>query len=323
MKQPILILGAGGFIGAAVLQGLAATDWALPIAGIRRPGAGVTGEQRVVDAIDVESIAVALQGVTAVVNCVAGDAHTIESGARALIDAAARMTPAPRVIHLSTMSVYGSAEGLLDESAALRADLGAYGAAKIAAESVIASYPRAVILRPGCVFGPRSEQWSTRIANLLRAHRLGDLGAAGDGWCNLVDVADVVLAIVRALENPATDGRVFNLAVAATPTWNEFLTRYAIALQAVPVRRISTRRMRLETKLLAPPLKIAEIVARKAKVGAHLLPPPIPPSLLRLMSQEIRLDSRAAQTALGIAWKELDASFSETARWFAQRNRHA
>jgi nucleoside-diphosphate-sugar epimerase len=323
MKQPILILGAGGFIGAAVLQGLAATDWALPIAGIRRPVAGVTGEQRVVDAIDVESIAVALQGVTAVVNCVAGDAHTIESGARALIDAAARMTPAPRVIHLSTMSVYGSAEGLLDESAPLRADLGAYGAAKIAAESVIASYPRAVILRPGCVFGPRSEQWSTRIANLLRAHRLGDLGAAGDGWCNLVDVADVVLAIVRALESPATDGRVFNLAVAATPSWNEFLTRYAIALQAVPVRRISTRRMRLETKLLAPPLKIAEIVSRKAKVGAHLLPPPIPPSLLRLMSQEIRLDSRAAQTALGIAWKELDASFSETARWFAQRNRRA
>jgi nucleoside-diphosphate-sugar epimerase len=323
MKQPILILGAGGFIGAAVLQGLAATDWALPIAGIRRPVAGVTGEQRVVDATDVESIAVALPGVTAVVNCVAGDAHTIESGARALIDAAARMTPAPRVIHLSTMSVYGSAEGLLDESAPLRADLGAYGAAKIAAESVIASYPRAVILRPGCVFGPRSEQWSTRIANLLRAHRLGDLGAAGDGWCNLVDVADVVLAIVRALENPATDGRVFNLAVAATPTWNEFLTRYALALQAVPVRRISTRRMRLETKLLAPPLKIAEIVARKAKVGARLLPPPIPPSLLRLMSQEIRLDSRAAQTALGIAWKELDASFSETARWFAQRNRRA
>jgi nucleoside-diphosphate-sugar epimerase len=323
MKQPILILGAGGFIGAAVLQGLAATDWALPIAGIRRPVAGVTGEQRVVDAIDVESIAVALQGVTAVVNCVAGDAHTIESGARALIDAAARMTPAPRVIHLSTMSVYGSAEGLLDESAPLRADLGAYGAAKIAAESVIASYPRAVILRPGCVFGPRSEQWSTRIANLLRAHRLGDLGAAGDGWCNLVDVADVVLAIARALESPATDGRVFNLAVAATPTWNEFLTRYAIALQAVPVRRISTRRMRLETKLLAPPLKIAEIVLRKAKVGAHLLPPPIPPSLLRLMSQEIRLDSRAAEAALGIAWKELDASFSETARWFAQRNRRA
>ena len=63
-------------------------------------------------------------------------------------------------------------------------------------------------------------------------------------------------------------------------------------------------------------------------IGRHpdwdaVVRPRIPPSLLRLMSQEIRLDSRAAQTALGIAWKELDASFSETARWFAQRNRRA
>jgi 2-alkyl-3-oxoalkanoate reductase len=323
MKQSILVLGAGGFIGRAVMSGLAATHWAVPIAGIRRPtSADKTTERRIVEATSAESIAAAMQGVSAVVNCVAGSADTITSGASALIEAAGRTTPAPRIIHLSTMSVYGSAEGLLDESAPLRGDLGPYSEAKVAAEAIIAAYRHAVILRPGCVFGPGSEQWSVRIASLLCDHRLGDLGVAGDGCCNLVDVGDVVFAIMRALEDPTTDGRVFNLAVAPAPTWNEFLSRYAIALRAVPVRRIPGRRLRIETKLLAPPLKVAEILARAARINRRL-PPPIPSSLLRLMGQDIRLDSRAAESALGIVWEDLDASITGTARWFAEQVRRS
>ena len=245
------------------------------------------------------------------------------ASANALIEAASTMTPPPRIIHMSSMSVYGSAEGLIGESAALIGDLGPYSRAKVVAETVISRYPHAVIFRPGCVFGPGSEQWSVRIARLLCARRLGDLGAAGDGCCNLVHVDDVVAAISRALSNPKTDGQSFNLAVANAPSWNEFLTRYAIALGAVPVRRITGRRLRIETKLLAPPLKIAQILGRTARINARLLPPPIPPSLLRLMAQDIRLDSRAAVSALGLTWKDLDASIHETARWVLQQTRHA
>ncbi len=322
MKQSVLVLGAGGFIGRAVVSGLAATSWALPVAGVRRPTTlGAAAEQRIVEGTSAASVAAAMQGISAVVNCVAGDAQTILSGAKALVEAAGRLTPAPRIIHLSSMAVYGSAEGLLDESTPLRGDLGPYSEAKVAAEQVIAPYPRAVILRPGCVFGPGSDQWSSRIGNLLRARRLGDLGTSGDGCCNLVDVADVVFSIVRALEDPTTDGRAFNLAVAAAPTWNEFLTRYAVALRAVPVKRIPARQLRIETKMLAPPLKILEILARAGKIDTRRLPPPIPPSLLRLMSQDIRLDSRAAESGLGVAWKGLDASLTDTARWFTEQAR--
>jgi nucleoside-diphosphate-sugar epimerase len=320
MKQAILVLGANGFIGREVVAGLASTDWATPILAVRKPSANRNDqlEYRTVEATRAESVSAAMQGVTGIVNCVAGDPATIVSASKALVAAAERMTPAPRIIHLSTMSVYGSAVGLVEETAPLRADLGPYSAAKVAAEAAIAAYPRAVMFRPGCVFGPRSEQWSIRFARLLLARRLGDLGAAGDGFCNLVHVGDVALAIVRALENPGVDGRVFNLSTPEPPTWNEFLVKYGTALNAVPVRRISRRRLRIEGKLLAPPLKVAEIFWRACKLNASKLPPPIPPSLIRLMGQEIRLDTRRAESELGLRFREIDEALGVTARWFLE-----
>jgi nucleoside-diphosphate-sugar epimerase len=318
MKQAILVLGANGFIGKAVAYGLASTNWAAPIRGVRRARADADEqfEQRGVDATNLESLTAALQDVSAVVNCVAGDADTILRSTKALIEAAKRNNSAPRIVHFSTMSVYGSAAGLLDETAPLLGDLGPYSAAKVAAESMCSAYPRTVILRPGCVFGPGSEQWTTRIARLLSRHRLGDLGAAGDGCCNLAPIADVVDAVLRALQNPGVDGRIYNLATPAPPTWNEFLVKFATCLHAVPVRRISRRRLRIETKLLAPPLKVAEILVRAGKLNTQMVPDLIPPSLLRLMGQEIRLDMRRAQLELGLAAQDLDRVIEEAARWF-------
>lgn len=213
------------------------------------------------------------------------------------------------------MAVYGSATGTVDESTPLRGDLGDYCVAKVAAESVASQYARTVIFRPGIVYGPGSTQWSLRFAHYLRAHRLGDLGAAGDGYCNLVHVEDVSSAIVRALQRPEADGRCYNLASADPPTWNEYLVRYARALGAVPVRRISARRLKIETRLLAPPLKIAEIAARLGKLNPDFLPPPIPPSLARLLRQEIRLDTRLVQQELDLRWQDLDFGLTQSARW--------
>jgi 2-alkyl-3-oxoalkanoate reductase len=154
-----------------------------------------------------------------------------------------------------------------------------------------------------------------RFAQYLLARRLGDLGPAGDGYCNLVHVDDVAAAIVRALENPQTDGQVYNLSSSNPPTWNEYLIRYARALRAVPVRRISGRRLKIETKVLAPPLKIAEILARAARLASSVLPPPIPPSLGRLMRQEIRLSTVRAEQGLGMQWQDLEAGLTQTAKW--------
>jgi 2-alkyl-3-oxoalkanoate reductase len=321
MPRRILVLGANGFIGRKLLTALRAADWVSPIAGVRSaPGNPQPGvEYRTVDATDEIALARALTGVDAVVNCVAGKAAAISQSARALFSASSGAATAPLVVHLSTMSVYGNATGLIGESAPLNDELGPYAGAKIEAERAAQGYPRCVILRPGCVYGPDSPQWSGRIADFLMARRLGDLGANGDGFCNLVHVDDVVGAIIQSLRLE-TGSATFNLSTPAPPTWNDYLIRFGRALKAVPVKRISQRRLKLETKLLAPPLKILELGLKAAKLGRIHVPPPLPSSLARLMRQEIKLDVRHAEQLLGMRWKTLDSGMEETARWYLSRN---
>lgn len=316
MKQPVLVLGASGFIGGRIAKALAATDWARPILGVhRQPLSAGPLEHRNLEATRVESLGAAMHDVRAVVNCVAGDSETLASSAKALAAAAAAMTPQPRIVHLSTMSVYGNATGAVDESTPLRADAGPYSVAKIAAETALASYPDVIMLRPGCVFGPGSPQWSGRLARLLLSRRLGELDGAGEGYCNLVHVDDVALAVIRALEQERLAARALNLVVPEPPTWNEALAVYARALRAPALRRISPLRLKLETRLLAPPLKVVEILARRAGLGGTDLPPPIPPSLLELMGQKMRLDSRNARAALGITFRDVAATLGDSAAW--------
>ena len=305
MKQRIVVLGASGFIGRHIVSALAASDWAAPVAaGHLRASGDTTGVETLrVDARSETELSPVLAGAIGVVNCIAGSTGTIVDGARALFDITARMAAPPRVIHFSSMAVYGSAVGTVDETAELCGDLGPYSAAKVAAEALARSHRHVVSLRPGCVYGGGSPQWSERVARWLRAFRLGDLGPAGDGICNLVHIDDVVAATLRALRSPDAGGQAFNLAMSSSPTWNEYFVAYACALGAVPVRRISRLRLQLEGKLLAPPLKIAEILAHKAHLP--LPPPPVPPSLLRAFRQELRIDSRKAERVLGMQWTPL------------------
>jgi nucleoside-diphosphate-sugar epimerase len=215
------------------------------------------------------------------------------------------------------MTVYGSYTGEAPESTPLRTDAGPYGAAHVAAESLASGHGNTVILRPGCEYGPFCPQWSERIARLLWARRLGDLGAGGDGTCNLVYADDLIAAIVESLRMPGLQGQSFNLAMSSPPTWNEYLSCFARALGAVPVARIGARRLRIESRLLAPPFKIGEILGRRVPAFRAAIPPPITPSLLNLCAQDITLDSRKAVTALGMAWMPLAQGLKQTARSLA------
>jgi nucleoside-diphosphate-sugar epimerase len=210
------------------------------------------------------------------------------------------------------MAVYGSRIGRVEEQAVTLGDVGPYSAAKTAVEHMAAGQPAVVILRPGCIYGPGSSQWSTRIAKWLRAHRIGDRGANGDGFSNLVYIDDVVAAIVRSLTAEHAGGRTYNLAARPRVRWNEYFMAFARALGAVPVSRITRRSLKLETRLLAPPLKVAEILAGRLQLGRDRIPEPIPPSLARLWAQQIELDSSRAERELGIAWTPLERGLGQT-----------
>ena len=319
MKR-ILVLGADEFIGRNVVQALARCGWATPVAASAdgRPDAAPGVEHLTLDVADAAAMSRALQRIDAVVNCLSGQPGTIAGAAAALFAAADDLDPAPLIVHISSMSVYGAVEGEITEDAPLRDELGAYAHAKIQAENIAAGYARKVILRPGIEFGPGGEVWSGRVARWLRARRLGDLGSAGDGYCNLVYIDDLVAAVLACLQRPSAVGGVFNLALADPPTWNQYFVQYARALRAVPVRRISRRRLALETKVLAVPLKALELVARKLGAGRSI-PPAIPPSLPGVMRQEVRLTSTRARTILDWTCVPLDQALARTAAWYGVR----
>jgi nucleoside-diphosphate-sugar epimerase len=319
MTNRVLVLGATGFIGQRVVAQLAQSGAANVVAASRHPmtfSNRLAVESLALDATDAAAMDRALAGITGVVNCIAGTADTIVGSAKALFAAAARAKLPPRIVHFSSLAAYGSITGEVDETVPPRGDLGEYSAAKLATEQLAASCPSVVILRPGIVYGPGSSWWSDRIARLLCAGRLGDLGAAGNGLCNLVFVDDVAAAALLSLCTPNIEGRTFNLGCSPVPTWNEYFTRYARALTALPVRRISTRRLAVERNGMAPLLQLIELAVRVGRLRHVHTPPPIRPWLLELCNHRISMIVRQAEGTLGVRWTNLDEGLETTAAWF-------
>ncbi|WP_428537796.1 NAD-dependent epimerase/dehydratase family protein [Rhodopila sp.] len=303
-RKLVLVLGASGYIGSRVVAALSGSPIYRPVEASRRSDPAV-------DATKPDSLRNALRGADYVVNCIAGNNQTMLRTTEVLCEAA-RASPPRRIVHLSSMAVYGAATGTVREESAPVSPVSGYGQAKIDCERMVLGYVHdggdAVVLRPSCVFGPASPQWTTRLARLLRAGRIGDLGSAGDGWCNLACVDDVVGGVIAALDAPDIAGGVFNVSSSAELTWNEFLTAFAKALGATPVRRIAPRSLRIETKLLAPMRRIAGMVLRSPMTEA------ITPSLAALWSQDIRIDCSRAQALLRLPRTPVDRMIAAAVR---------
>ena len=321
-RQTVLVIGASGFVGRRIVRQLAATDWARPIAASRRvapAGSGETAAALRLDATNPTDLARALAGADAVISCVAGSTRDILESGQALIQAAAQRAAAPRVVWLSSLAAYGSATGDVDERTPLLGDLGPYSAAKAAIDRLAAQFPFITRLRPGIVYGPESPWWSDRIARLLVARRLGDLGEAGAGACNLVHVEDVAAAAIRCLEVAAAGGEAFNLGSPSPPSWNEYFRLYAQALGSSPVRRVTRARLAFELRVAGPALKVAEKVFPRSQLFASR--PAVRPWLTTLCRHDIRLSVAKAERLLGIRWRPLEAGLAETAKWFLEGGR--
>ncbi len=316
----VLVLGGSGHIGQRwqALPAQQAGPLAVQVFSASRHTRPGQARSRVLDVRDAAQLRQALQGMDAVVNAVAGSREAITLGTQRLCEAALPL--GLRLVHLSTQSVYGPFEGTVHESMPLDPRGGWYGRAKCEAEMQVREFVRrggqAVVLRPGCVGGPGSRLWAGRVAQWLRAGRLGELGAAGDGWSNLVHVDDVCQAISAALQLPLRAGQLptFNLAAPDSPRWNDYFTQLALAL-GVPVRRVSARRLWRDSHLASPALKLAQLLCRRLGLPAQRIPEPMPPGLVRLWAQQMHLDSRAATHQLGLRWTPYDTTLGDSVRW--------
>ena len=318
----VLVVGASGFVGAAITRAIQASSGFQAIGASRRRRPAETGVQhRQCDATDPASLMAAIDGVDSVVLCMLGSARQMVAATRAVCVAALARPALQQVVLISSMSVYGPVEGLVRESDRLDGEwLGRYGRAKVACERIAADYlARGVpitTLRPGIVYGPGGEQWVGRLGRLVQAGRLGDLGDRGDGICNLVLRDDVGAAVVAALSIRASIGGSFNLSDGSSGTWNDYLVTLGCLAGYRRIRRISAHRLAFETRVLAPPL---HAMRRALPAPARtLLPELISPALAELFSQRLRLCPDSANTVLGFNPTPRAHGIALSAAWLRQ-----
>lgn len=291
MSQHVLIFGGRNFVGTRV------------VARLRELGLeAVLMNESGVDLTKADPLAI--------VNCTMGKPADILGAAQELVQTARRFAGVP-VVHVGSMSVYGSLEGTLTEAATIPSSLSGYALAHAQAERLLDESRNVSVIRCGVEYGPGCGPWTDRIGQLLIGGRLGDLGAIGDGICNLVFIGDLVEAILAAMRIKAGPKQVFNLAMRNPPTWNQYFVRFALRLGATPVARIPAWRARLESKIMAAPLKALGILAKPVGLGSRIHA--ITPSLLQACSQRILLDVSAAEEKLNCRWTSLEDGLAQAA----------
>jgi predicted dehydrogenase/nucleoside-diphosphate-sugar epimerase len=245
----VLVTGASGFIGCRVAEVLhLGKGWQVR-ALVHKPGSAARLARLPVDMVqgDLKSpddMARAVSGCDAVVHCAIGTdygqrreifAVTVDGTRR--LAAAALAAGVSRFVHLSSIAVHGNVrDEFIDEATPVRPSRrDDYSESKAQAERLIEEAARAglpaVILRPGCVYGPFSRTFSMRPIDFLRQGRLVLVGSA-DLPSNTVYIDNVVCAILRALEAPASvaNGQVFAISEGDALTWEQFYGYFAAAM---------------------------------------------------------------------------------------------
>jgi nucleoside-diphosphate-sugar epimerase len=236
----VLVTGATGDVGRHVTERLLADGMAVR-ALCRSVPDGLPGGVELVhgDLTAPETLDPAVAGVDAVVHCAAHlggggrELHRqVNVGGTTALLAAAQRAHVGRVVHLSTLAVYGRkcdgqfvrpADGY-DPFPELRDD---YAWSKIAAERWVRLYRDhggldAVVLRPGIIYGGRRD-FVARVARRV-GPLLVVLGSPGM-LLPLVHVHDVAEAVLRALRTASAPREPLDLVGPDMPTQAEYLRR--------------------------------------------------------------------------------------------------
>jgi 2-alkyl-3-oxoalkanoate reductase len=220
-----------------------------------------------------------------------------------------------RLIHVSTWSVYGMGRGeLLHEDLPLKPTPDPYVITKAEADKLVQHYItsrglRAVIIRPGIMFGPGDRVNFARMADRLRAGRTVIVGA-GRNALVFVYVTDVVAGLLLAGSQERAAGQIYNLANDQPLTQEQFWDAIA--------EEIGTKRPHLHVPYHA--LHALAYLAERAVSQDHPKRQPLITRLgVELLGTDNRVANDKARRELGYAPRvSVREGVRLTASWYLQ-----
>jgi nucleoside-diphosphate-sugar epimerase len=160
------------------------------------------------------------------------------------------------IVHLSTIAVYGNAEGTIDETHACDFFGNDYADSKLEAERICLGYAEkgipVTIFRLPIVYGPFSRNWTIQIANMLANSSLGLNDQFERGKCNLLYIDDLVAAIHKALSSGLGIGKILNVNGPEVVTWNDYFRRFNDGLGLSALKPIPLGQASLVANLMRP-----------------------------------------------------------------------
>ena len=332
-----LVTGGTGLLGSHIVEQLRLRN--RPVRALVRKGSDTTwlksqGVELCEGSLtDPASLAKACEGVQCIYHAAArvGDwgpwkefVEISVDGSRNLFDAAERAN-VPRLIHISSISVYGhiNVPGLVvDES---RTELGAnlykwsyYTRAKVMVEEEIRRRQAAgtrvkfTVIRPSWLYGPRDRATIARLTRMVRERKAKLLGS-GDNRLNVVYAGNVAEACILAADNPASIGQAYNCSNDGVLTQRQYFALVAKAIGAEPV----TSRL---------PYKVAYNIAFLLECIFHAIKSKKPPLITRyavwLMGRDTFFSCERARKELG--WKSTvgyEEGIPATIRWYEESKR--
>ncbi|TVP58151.1 MAG: NAD-dependent epimerase/dehydratase family protein [Gemmatimonadales bacterium] len=259
-RPRVLVTGAGGFIGGRVVEALLELDRFEVVPALRRWSTAARIGRYPIDPVqcdlmEPDQIADAVAGIDWIIHCAVGSPEVTIEGTRNLLAAAVEAGVA-RVVHLSTIDVYGRAEGTITEETPHAVTGRAYGDSKIEAEAVCRDFAErgleVVILRPTIVYGPFSDSWTIQFAERLAQGSWLLPKEACAGTCNLVHVDDLVRGILLALQTDGISGRAYNINGPERPTWQAYVEALNQALGLPDLRPPPAASAKSKTRLVEP-----------------------------------------------------------------------
>ncbi len=245
MTEKVFITGAGGFLGGWFAEALHLQGRYQVVAGLNSWSGAARIARFPIDFVqanllDPVAIERALEGVGIVIHCAIIEDNALSVRATRNLVEAAKKAGVRHFVHISSVSIYGEAAGVVTEDTVPVGPVTEYGIGKQQTEDVVREYAapgfRVSVLRPGIIYGPFSTSWTLPAITRIRAGNWRSLGAKGDGKANLVYAGDVVRLAQFLIERQTEDYGVYNSIGPETPTWNGYYERVSEAMGHGPLQ---------------------------------------------------------------------------------------